>query len=121
MPRIVLAAVALGSLRAASGIFEDQGAAVAEGDFIGLPGGGYSFAKATAHKLVERVEVDHEGTMMKLEGPGVIWRIWSAMPKKGAVKFYVDGSETPVLEGPFIEMFNNCSRACNRHQFIFDL
>jgi hypothetical protein len=35
----------LGALRAESGIFEDQGAAIAEGDFFGLPGGAYSFAK----------------------------------------------------------------------------
>jgi hypothetical protein len=34
-----LAAVVLGSLRAASGIFEDEGAAIAERDFFGLPGG----------------------------------------------------------------------------------
>jgi hypothetical protein len=62
--------------------------------------------------------MDHEGTMMKLEGPGVIWRIWSAMPKKGAVKFYVDGSETPVLEGPFIEMFNNTKPPFNFPELV---
>ena len=65
MPRTCLAAVVFEPLRAASGIFEDQGAAIAEGDFFGLPGGAYSFAtsfaeamavkKAMAHKLVERI------------------------------------------------------------------
>jgi hypothetical protein len=40
MPRISLAAVVFEPLRAASGIFEDEGAAIAEGNFFGLPGGG---------------------------------------------------------------------------------
>lgn len=46
MPRISSAAVALGSLRAASGTFEDQDATIAGRDFFGLPGRAYSFAKA---------------------------------------------------------------------------
>ena len=45
MPRIGLAAVVFGVRRAASGIFEDQDAAIAERDFFGLPDGA----------LVERV------------------------------------------------------------------
>ena len=55
MPRICLAAVVFEPFRAAAGIFEDQGADIVEGDLFGLPGGAYSFAKATAHKLLERV------------------------------------------------------------------
>ena len=43
--KIVLAAVVFGVRRAASGIFEDQDAAIAERDFFGLPDGA----------LVERV------------------------------------------------------------------
>ena len=38
MPRISFAAVVLEPLRAASGIFEDEGAAIVEGDFFGLSG-----------------------------------------------------------------------------------
>jgi hypothetical protein len=33
----------------------------------------------------------------ELEGPGVIWRIWSAMPQRGAIQIYVDGAPQPVL------------------------
>lgn len=51
--------------------------------------------------------MDRSGTMMEMDGPGVIWRIWSAKPKEGSVKFYIDGSETPVIDGPFLDMFNN--------------
>lgn len=45
----------------------------------------------------------------ELEGPGVIWRIWSAMPKQGHLQFYIDGSETPTLDIPFADYFNNRS------------
>jgi hypothetical protein len=43
MPRISLAAVVFEPLRAASGIFEDEGAASAERDFFGLPGGSMGY------------------------------------------------------------------------------
>ena len=45
----------------------------------------------------------------ELEGPGVIWRIWSAEPLKGHIQFYVDGFSTPTLDIPFEEYFNNKS------------
>ena len=41
-PRTISAAAIFEPLRAEPGIFVDQGAAVAEGDFFGLPGGGWS-------------------------------------------------------------------------------
>ena len=30
----------------------------------------------------------------EMEGPGVIWRIWSALANQGHVKIYIDGAET---------------------------
>ena len=51
--------------------------------------------------------LDRQGTMMKLDGPGVIWRIWSAMPKQGHLKIFIDGAETPVLDQPFASLFDN--------------
>ena len=45
--------------------------------------------------------------MADLKGPGVIWRIWSAMPSEGHIKIYVDGREKPALDMPFREMFDN--------------
>jgi|GEM_PF-3435385 len=51
--------------------------------------------------------MDRDGTMMKMDGPGVIWRIWSAMPKEGSMKIFIDGAETPTVDGPFIKMFDN--------------
>jgi hypothetical protein len=42
----------------------------------------------------------------EMEGPGVIWRIWSALAKEGHVKIYLDGAEEPAVDLPFIGYFN---------------
>jgi len=42
----------------------------------------------------------------EIEGPGVIWRIWSALPKQGHVRIYLDGAEEPAVDLPFIGYFN---------------
>ncbi|HUU15910.1 MAG TPA: DUF2961 domain-containing protein [Sedimentisphaerales bacterium] len=42
----------------------------------------------------------------QIEGPGVIWRIWSALAKEGHVKIYLDGAEEPAVDLPFIGYFN---------------
>ncbi len=42
----------------------------------------------------------------EIEGPGVIWRIWSALAKEGHVKIYLDGAEEPAVDLPFIGYFN---------------
>jgi len=44
--------------------------------------------------------------LAEMEGPGVIWRIWSAMPKEGHIRFYLDGAETPAIDLPFIGLFD---------------
>ncbi|WP_181308015.1 glycoside hydrolase family 172 protein [Rufibacter sp. XAAS-G3-1] len=40
-------------------------------------------------------------------GPGVIWRIWSALAKEGKIKIYLDHSDTPVIDRPFRALFEN--------------
>ncbi|HEX2747440.1 MAG TPA: DUF2961 domain-containing protein, partial [Verrucomicrobiales bacterium] len=42
----------------------------------------------------------------ELEGPGVIWRIWSAKPESGPVQFFIDGAPQPVLDVPFNRLFD---------------
>ena len=42
----------------------------------------------------------------EMEGPGVIWRIWSALPKDGRVRIYLDGSKEPAVDLPFIGYFD---------------
>ncbi len=45
--------------------------------------------------------------LAEMEGPGVIWRIWSAMPKEGHIKFFLDGAEKPAIDLPFIGLFDH--------------
>ena len=53
-----------------------------------------------------RVEPDTgEAVMAEMEGPGCIWRIWSANPK-GRIRFYFDGATTPSLEFDFNDLFS---------------
>ncbi len=42
----------------------------------------------------------------EMDGPGCIWRIWSARPEKGHVKIYLDGQPNPVVDLPFSDYFN---------------
>lgn len=42
----------------------------------------------------------------EIAGPGVIWRIWSALAKEGHVKIYLDGAAEPAVDLPFIGYFN---------------
>ncbi|MDI9430496.1 MAG: DUF2961 domain-containing protein [Planctomycetota bacterium] len=42
----------------------------------------------------------------EMEGPGMIWRIWSALPKEGHVRIYLDGAAEPAVDLPFIGYFN---------------
>jgi len=43
--------------------------------------------------------------MAEMEGPGCIYRIWSALSKQGRVKIYLDGAEKPAVDLPFKEYF----------------
>ncbi|MEW6200931.1 MAG: glycoside hydrolase family 172 protein [bacterium] len=42
----------------------------------------------------------------EMEGPGVIWRIWSASLGDGHVKIYLDGSPEPAVDLPFKAYFD---------------
>ncbi|MBE0536688.1 MAG: DUF2961 domain-containing protein [Phycisphaerae bacterium] len=42
----------------------------------------------------------------EIEGPAVIWRIWSAQDGPGHVKIYLDGGETPAVDLPFKAYFD---------------
>jgi len=42
----------------------------------------------------------------EIEGPGVIWRIWSALANQGHVKIYLDGNTEAAVDLPFIGYFD---------------
>ena len=44
--------------------------------------------------------------MAEMEGPGCIWRIWSAAAQKGHVKIYLDGAAEPAVDLPFADYFD---------------
>ncbi|MEZ4810792.1 MAG: DUF2961 domain-containing protein [Allomuricauda sp.] len=46
-----------------------------------------------------------EMVIFEADGPGVIWRIWSALAKEGHIKIYMDGEQTPSEDKPFRELF----------------
>jgi hypothetical protein len=46
------------------------------------------------------------GIVAEVKGPGVIWRVWSAYPRQGHIKYFIDGAEVPVLDMPFEEYFS---------------
>ncbi len=39
------------------------------------------------------------------EGPGVIWRVWSALAMDGHIKIYVDHQEDPIIDMSFFDFF----------------
>ncbi len=43
--------------------------------------------------------------VFEADGPGCIWRIWSAWPQQGHVEIYIDGNPTPVVDLPFRDLF----------------
>ena len=43
--------------------------------------------------------------MAEMEGPGCIWRIWSALAQNGHVKIYLDGQTTPAVNLPYPVFF----------------
>ncbi len=42
----------------------------------------------------------------EMEGPGVIWRIWSAQAGQGHVKIFLDGATEPAVDLPFCKYFD---------------
>ncbi|MCS7090663.1 MAG: glycoside hydrolase family 172 protein [Verrucomicrobiota bacterium] len=61
-------------------------------------------ANADGHGILRR-EGDH-WVLAEMQGPGVIWRIWSATPKAGRVKIYLDEDPEPVVDLPFEGYFS---------------
>jgi hypothetical protein len=54
---------------------------------------------------IVRVEGD-KLVLAEMEGPGVIWRIWSAAPGAGRVRIYLDGAAEPAVDLPFSAYFD---------------
>ncbi|AYW50158.1 DUF2961 domain-containing protein [Tetragenococcus halophilus] len=56
------------------------------------------------------IRKEEEGmVVLELDGPGVIWRVWSAIAKEGHMKIFIDGKKTPVFDRPFRAFFESYS------------
>ena len=65
-----------------------------------------------------RKEGDNE-VLAEMDGPGAIVRMWSASPKKGKVKIYIDGKETPIVDESFIDFFTPSIPAFNFDGLVY--
>jgi hypothetical protein len=59
--------------------------------------------------------------MAELEGPGCIWRIWSARAEQGHVKIYLDGSDQPAVDLPFVNYFSGDTAPFNYPALSYNL
>jgi len=57
--------------------------------------------------------------LAEMEGPGVIWRIWAALPGNGRLLFLLDGEEKPVLELPFFDLFDGQHPPFDRESLVY--
>lgn len=69
-------------------------------------------------KGIIRKEGD-ESVIAEIQGPGCIWRTWSATPKAGHVKMYLDGSDTPVVDLPFTGYFDRKNEPFTRPNLVY--
>jgi len=56
-----------------------------------------------------RTEGDRQ-VFAEIEGPGVIWRIWSARTGGGHVKIFLDGATEPAVDLPFVKYFDRTAK-----------
>ena len=58
--------------------------------------------------------------MAEMDGPGCIWRIWSAAPAGGHVRIYLDGADEPAVDLPFKDYFNCSSEPFTRPSLCYE-
>ncbi len=71
---------------------------------------------ATANGII-RKEGD-KLVLAEMEGPGCIWRTWSATPKEGHVRIYLDGASEPAVDLPFTGYFNRKNEPFTRSAIV---
>jgi len=83
----------------------------ATGEYLvwGANGDGTGYIRKEGDKLV----------LAEMEGPGVLWRIWSAAPRKGQVRMYLDGNDEPAVDMPFEGYFNLKNKPFTRKGLVY--
>ncbi len=82
----------------------------ASGKYIGWDanGDGDGFIRKEGDQLV----------FAEMEGPGCIWRIWSAKPEQGHVRIYLDGAKEPTIDLPFKGYFDGKNEPFTRSALV---
>lgn len=57
--------------------------------------------------------------LAEMEGPGCIWRIWSAKPEAGSVRIYLDGASEPAVDLPFSGYFDGKHEPFTRAALVY--
>jgi hypothetical protein len=73
-------------------------------------------ANADGNGIIRRE--GNTSVIAEMQGPGVIWRIWSATAAEGHVKVYLDDQETPAIDMPFIDYFNHENEPFTRPSLV---
>ena len=60
-----------------------------------------------------------DSVLMDVQGPGCIWRTWSATAGTGHVKIYLDGSTIPTVDLPFLGYFDGKTAPFNRPNLVY--
>jgi hypothetical protein len=60
-----------------------------------------------------------ESVLMEVQGPGCIWRTWSATTAAGHVKIYLDGESSPTVDLPFTGYFDHSSEPFTRPHLVY--
>jgi hypothetical protein len=60
-----------------------------------------------------------ESVLMDVQGPGCIYRTWSATTDKGHVKIYLDGDTTPAVDLPFTAYFDHSAEPFTRPNLVY--
>lgn len=76
-------------------------------------------ANGDGHHVIR--EEDGMQVLAEMEGPGCIWRVWSALAEQGRVKIYLDGSATPVVDLPFVNYFSGDTFPFDYPQLSYNL
>jgi hypothetical protein len=80
------------------------------GEFLGWDanGDGDGFIRKEGEQMV----------MAEMRGPGCLWRIWSAAPKAGHVRIYLDDVKEPAVDLPFAGYFDGSQAPFNRTSLV---
>lgn len=63
----------------------------------------------------------NQQVLAEMNGPGVIWRIWSAAPDNGHVRIYLDGASEPAVDLPFSGYFDHHNPPFTRQQLVHEV